>query len=115
MLLGGEMADGIQVDVDQLTASWSRVAYVAWKDFLDLPGTLAPQISGDSVLTLKMFMHELGYKDVDITPVYDDKTARAIKEVQRNHGIAADGIVGPMTKIALYNEKAEFKIPRLSD
>jgi peptidoglycan hydrolase-like protein with peptidoglycan-binding domain len=103
------------VDMDQLTASWSRVAYVAWKDFLDLPGTLAPQISGDSVLTLKMFMHELGYKDVDITPVYDDKTARAIKEVQRNHGIAADGIVGPMTKIALYNEKAEFKIPRLSD
>jgi general secretion pathway protein A len=115
VLLGGEMAEGIQVDMDQLTASWSRVAYVAWKDFLDLPETLAPQISGDSVLTLKMFLRELGYKDVDITPVYDDKTARAIKEVQRNHGITADGIVGPMTKIALYNEKAALNIPRLSD
>jgi general secretion pathway protein A len=115
VLLGGGMEEGIQVDRDQLTSYWSRVAYVAWKDFLDLPGILAPQASSDSVLTLKMFMHELGYEDLDITPAYDDKTARAIKQVQRNHGIVADGIVGPMTKIALYNEKAGLAIPHLAD
>jgi general secretion pathway protein A len=115
VLLGGEMEEGIQVDRDQLTSYWSRVAYVAWKDFLDLPGTVSPQSPGDSVLTLKMFMHELGYKDLDITPIYDLKTAKAIKQVQRDHGIAADGVVGPMTKIALYNEKAAFNIPRVAD
>jgi general secretion pathway protein A len=115
VLLGEGMEEGIQVDREQLSSCWSRVAYVAWKDFLDLPGILAPQASSDSVLTLKMFMHELGYEDLDITPAYDDKTAKAIKQVQRNHGIVADGVVGPMTKIALYNEKAGLNIPHLAD
>jgi general secretion pathway protein A len=115
VLLGGPMEEGIQVDRDQLTSYWSRVAYVAWKDFLNLPGTLSSQNSGDSVLTLKMFMHDLGYKELDITPTYDDKTAKAIKQVQRRHGILVDGVVGPLTKIALYNEKTTLTIPRLAD
>ena len=115
VLLGGAVEEGIQVDRDQLISHWSRVAYVAWKDFLNLPGILSFQNSGDSVLTLKMFMHELGYKDLDITPTYDAKTAKAIKQVQRRHGIQADGVVGPLTKIALYNEKAALNIPRLTE
>ena len=115
VLLGGAGEEGIQVDRDQLTSYWSRVAYVAWKDFLNLPGILSPQNSGDFILTLKMFMHELGYKDLDITPVYDDKTERAIKQVQRIHGIQVDGVVGPLTKIALYNEKTTLNIPRLTE
>jgi len=114
VLLGGTVEEGIQVDRDQLTSYWSCVAYVAWKDFLNLPGTLSSQNSGDSVLTLKRFMHELGYEDLDITPIYDDKTARAIKQVQRIHGIQVDGVVGPLTKIALYNKKAALTIPRLT-
>jgi len=58
-------------------------------------------------------MHDLGYREVDITPTYDDKTAKAIKQVQRRHRIPVDGVVGPLTKIALYNEKAALNIPRL--
>ena len=115
VLLGGAVEEGIRVDREQLAAYWSRVAYVAWKDFLNLPVTLSPQSSGDSVLTLKMFMYELGYKEVDITPAYDDKTAKVIKQLQRRHGLRADGVVGPLTKIALYNEKAVWNIPRLAD
>lgn len=115
VLLGGAVEEGIQVDREQLTSYWSRVAYVAWKDFLNLPATLSSQNSGDAVLTLKMFMHDLGHKELDITPTYDDKTAKAIKQVQRRHGIPVDGVVGPLTKIALYNEKAALNIPRLSD
>jgi general secretion pathway protein A len=115
LLLGGAAEEGIQVDREQITSYWSRVAYVAWKDFLNLPATLFPQNSGDSVLTLKMFMHDLGYKELDITPTYDEKTARAIKQVQRRHGILVDGVVGPLTKIALYNEKTALKMPRLAE
>jgi general secretion pathway protein A len=115
VLLGGAVEEGIQVDREQLISHWSRVAFVAWKDFLNLPGTLSSQNSGDAVLTLKMFMHDLGYKELEITPTYDDKTARAIKQVQRRHGILVDGVVGPLTKIALYNEKTALNIPRLAD
>jgi len=115
VLLGGTVEEGIQVDRDQLTSYWSRVAYVAWKDFLDLPATLSSRNSGDSVLTLKMFMHDLGYEDIGITPSYDEKIVKGIKQVQRKHGIPVDGVVGPLTKIALYNEKTAFKIPRLAE
>jgi len=115
VLLGGPMEEGIQVDRDQLSSYWSRVAYVAWRDFLNLPATLSVQNSGDSVLTLKILMHDLGYKDMDITPSYDEETAKAIKAVQRKHGIPVDGVVGPLTKMALYNEKAALNIPRLAD
>jgi hypothetical protein len=115
VLLGGPMEEGIQVDRDQLISYWSRVGYVAWRDFLNLPATLSVQNSGDSVLTLKILMHDLGYKDMDITPIYDEETVKAIKAVQRKHGIPVDGVVGPLTKIALYNEKAALNIPRLAD
>jgi len=115
VLLGGPMEESIQVDRDQLSSYWSRVAYVAWRDFLNLPATLSVQNSGDSVLTLKILMYDLGYKDMDITPSYDEETAKAIKAVQRKHGIPVDGVVGPLTKIALYNEKAALNIPRLAD
>jgi len=114
VLLGGTVEEGIQVDRGQLTFYWSRVAYVAWRDFLDLPATLSSRNSGDSVLTLKMFMHDLGYEDIDITPSYDEKTVQAIKQVQRKHGIPVDGVLGPLTKIALYNERTALNIPRLA-
>lgn len=114
VLLGGAGEDGIQVERDQLTFYWSRVAYVAWKDFLNLPAVLSPQNSGDAVLTLKLFVQEIGYKDIEITPIYDEKTMKAVKQIQRKYGIRTDGIVGPMTKMALYNEKASLKIPHLA-
>jgi general secretion pathway protein A len=113
ILLGGPAEGGIQVHRDQLTSYWSRVAYVAWKDFLNLPEVLSPQSSGDAVLTLKLFMQEIGYKDIEITPIYDESTMKVVKQIQQKYGIRTDGIVGPMTKIALYNEKASLGIPHL--
>jgi hypothetical protein len=113
ILLGGTVERGIQVDRDQLTSYWSRVAYVAWKDFLNLPAILSPQNSGDAVLTLKLFMQDIGYKDIEITAIYDERTMKVVKQIQRKFGIRTDGIVGPMTKIALYNEKVSLNIPRL--
>ena len=113
ILLGGTVEGGIQVDRDELTSYWSRVAYVAWKDFLNLPAILSPQNSGDAVLTLKLFMQDIGYKDIEITPIYDERTMKVVKQIQRKYGIRTDGIVGPMTKIAFYNEKVSLNIPRL--
>jgi len=113
ILLSGIGGKGIQVDAEQVSSYWSGVAFVFWKDFLNLPVALSPQNSGDAVLTLKMFMHDLGYKDIDITPTYDEKTMKTVKQIQQKHGIGTDGVVGPLTKIALYNEKVSLNIPRL--
>jgi general secretion pathway protein A len=113
VLLGGAVEEGLLVDREQITSYWSRVAYVAWKDFLNLPAVLSPHNSGEAVLTLKLFVQDMGYKDIEITPIYDERTVKIIKQIQRKHGITADGIVGPMTKIALYKEKESLNVPRL--
>ena len=40
-------------------------------------------------------------------------TMAAVKEIQMKHGLPSDGFVGPLTKIALYNEQPGLEIPHL--
>jgi general secretion pathway protein A len=92
---------------------WSGVAYVPWKNFLG-DDTIIPHGSvGDSVLSLKNFLRDLGFDGIDVGPVYDENTVAVIKGIQAKHGIATDGIVGPLTRIALYNEHGLLNIPHL--
>jgi len=60
-----------------------------------------------------MLMHDLGFSEIEINPVYDDKTRDAVRLVQEKHGIRPDGIVGPLTRIVLYNEKKTLNIPHI--
>jgi peptidoglycan hydrolase-like protein with peptidoglycan-binding domain len=58
-------------------------------------------------------LRDIGYKDIDATPRYDPSTRAAVRDVQLRNGLPVDGIVGSMTKIALYNEKEGLGIPHL--
>ncbi len=69
----------------------------------------------DSIITLKLLLHELGFSNVEMNDVYDDWTRNAVEEIQAKHGIPVDGIVGPLTKIILYREKNSFKMPHLTN
>ncbi|MBW2018134.1 MAG: AAA family ATPase [Deltaproteobacteria bacterium] len=99
---------------DEVSPFWSGEAYVPWKNFLGFEGTIPMDAPGDSVIALKMYLQELGFGDIEINPTYDPKTRDAIMLIQEKHGIYVDGIVGPATKIALYNEKKDLQIPHLS-
>jgi general secretion pathway protein A len=48
-----------------------------------------------------------------MSPLYDEQTKKVVRQIQRKHGLKPDGIVGPLTKIVLYNEKKTLKIPHL--
>ena len=50
------------------------------------------------VLALKLMLRELGIENIAINTTYDIQTARAIRTLQRQNGLPADGLVGPMTK-----------------
>ena len=111
--LGG--ADAIIVEREKLESFWSGVAYIPWKNFLNYVGTIPKNAPRDSIITLKMFMKGIGFNEIEISPHYDKQTREAVKEVQGRHGLLADGKVGPLTKIILYNEKKSLKIPHISD
>ena len=109
---GGE--DGvIEVKQDEVVSYWSGVAYIPWKNFLNYIGTIPSNAPRDSIITLKMLLKDLGFNEIEISPFYDDPTEEAVKKIQERHGISVDGIVGPLTKIVLYNEKNSLKIPHI--
>jgi murein L,D-transpeptidase YcbB/YkuD len=56
-------------------------------------------------------LRDIGFKKVELTPVYDDPTREAVEKIQRKYGLRVDGAVGSTTKIALYNEKISLKRP----
>jgi general secretion pathway protein A len=115
VLRGAGEEEWIEVGPEQFIPHWSRVAYVMWKDFLGNPGAIASNSPGESVVALKMFMHDLGYHDIEMNPAYDFKTLEIVKGIQRAHGLQADGVVGPLTKMVLFNEKSSLRIPHIAD
>jgi hypothetical protein len=112
-LRGGKQDISIELSPAELESYWSGVAYILWKNFLSLKGTIPINCPKDSIITLKMLLRDIGFKEVEINPFYDDKTRQAVKEIQKKYGLHIDGTVGSTTKIALYNEKKVFKQPHI--
>jgi general secretion pathway protein A len=103
----------ITTSTEELKTYWSGAAYILWKNFLACTGEIPNHASEDSVITLKMILKDVGFDHITIDPVYDQPTQDAVKEVQRKHGLTADGVVGTLTKIVLYNEYKSFDIPHI--
>jgi general secretion pathway protein A len=104
----------VETDIEEIKFSWSGIAYLPWKNFLSIWGTIPLRSSQDSIITLKLLLQELGFENVDITDEYDAGTRNAIEGVQAKYGIPVDGYVGPLTKIILYREKNTFEMPVLA-
>jgi len=104
----------IETNEEEINLYWSGVAYLPWKNFLSISGTLPTRTNKDSIITLKLLLHELGYNNVELNGDYDIRTRNAIEEIQTKYGLIADGFVGPLTKIILYKSKGSFEMPRLS-
>ena len=112
-LRGGKQDISIELSQVELESYWSGEAYIPWKNFLSLTGTIPIDSPKDSITTLKMLLRDIGFKEVEINPFYDDKTRQAVKEIQKKYGLHIDGTVGSTTKIALYSEKKVFKQPHI--
>ncbi|MFO7708060.1 MAG: AAA family ATPase [Desulfobacterales bacterium] len=103
----------VEADAKEVNDAWSGMAYLPWKNFLSLAGTIPGNAPGDSVLALKMMLQESGHAGIAMTPDYDSAAQRAVQALQSKYGIQVDGTVGPLTKIVLYREQPKFEIPRL--
>lgn len=114
MLKGKDETQWIATNLEELEFYWSGVAYLPWKNFHSIWGTIPTQSYKDSVITLKLLLQEIGFENVVIDEKYDAFTQNAVESIQAKYGIPVDGYVGPLTKIILYREKDSFKMPQLS-
>jgi len=112
--LGGVGDDKqVETDLSEIEFYWSGIAYIPWKNFLSIWGTIPKQSYKDSIITLKLLLHDIGFTNFEINGQYDDITQETIETIQSKYGVPVDGFVGPLTKIILYREKNAYNMPQL--
>jgi len=111
-----EKSDGpaFAVSAHSIEARCSRF-YIVWKDFHNLLGEIPTSGFPDSTVSLKKLLAQIGFREINETPEYDAQTEEAVREIQKKWGIPIDGIVGPYTKIAIYNETNTLEMPHLTE
>ncbi len=105
----------VTVGVDDMAHLWVGEAHVFWRDFLNLSPYIAPGSVGEDVTKLQQMLARLGEYQGSFSSGYDRTTSEAIARFQRSRRLVADGVVGPLTKILLYEATGAFDHPRLSD
>jgi general secretion pathway protein A len=99
---------------EDLEAHWSGEAFIVWRDFEPLPETLNPGDSGPAVEWLQHALGELGFLSRSESGRFDLPTTAAVMAFQQSRALAADGSVGPRTKMALYAALRRYVVPRLA-
>lgn len=110
---GYQTLPAIVVPYAWVMENWDGEGFVFWKNFYNYQGTIPLDSPGESVITLKLHLRNIGYQHLEISGTYDLATRMAIKAIQARNGIPIDGYVGPLTKIVLYNERQSLAIPHL--
>lgn len=113
VILTADNGRTISMRQDQLDTYWTGIAYIPWKNFLGLMGTIPQNAPAESVLSLKMLMRDLGFSEIEINSNYDNDTKSVVMKIQEKYDIEVDGTVGALTKIAIYNEAYSDVIPHI--
>jgi general secretion pathway protein A len=113
LVLKGTGAAPLIAAAGEVQQSWSGVAYIPWKNFLSIEGTIPGSAPPDSVVALKMLLRDLGHRNLPLSREFDSATQKTIEQIQGKYGLPVDGVVGPLTKIVLYREGKSFDVPRL--
>jgi len=97
-----------------LETYYTNTAYVFWKNFNALDGVIPLGSSEGTIMALKMLLTEIGFGELKVNGRYDKQARQAVRSVQARNGLKADGYVGPLTKMILYNENKNLQIPHLT-
>jgi len=111
------IADGrpLRVPFAQIGDHWGGNAWLAWRDFEELPEILRPPASGAPVVWLQRVLGHLGFYDGEATGEFDAGTIKAVRDLQASLGIQVDGTVGHVTKLRLYETLGLYQLPRLRE
>lgn len=93
-----------ELALELISSFWYGRAIVFWKEVPGMPPFLYEGSYGDPTVWLQRSLRILGYMTGPVSRTFDEETTEALTWFQRAHNIPADGILGPHTKIVLYNE-----------
>ena len=88
----GILADGV---VGEIT--WNEIVEADYKPGGRLIYLRQPPFRGADVLELQRMLNDLGFDPGAVNGLFDERTARATREFQRNAGLITDGVVDPRT------------------
>ncbi len=111
--VAGNEKKTLRISIDDLEKNWTGSALVLWKNYFKIENYLSRKSNSDQIITLKMLLVEVGFENLIINRNFDNEVENAIRLLQKRNGIVIDGIVGPRTKIVLYNEINRLKTPKL--
>jgi general secretion pathway protein A len=112
-----QLSDGekaFSVPAALMAAGWNGRIHILWKNHFNYTGVVPINAPGDVILSLKGHLKDLGFPVGAMDTTYDRVTRETIERIQARHGLQVDGMVGPQTKIVLYNDDETLDIPRLS-
>jgi general secretion pathway protein A len=90
------------------------VVWVLWRNVDQLPVDGARPMTRDTVFTVALRLHKLGYLASPLPRLYDARLEEAVLAFQRSTGLPADGILGPRTTLALSRVVAGGVAPSIS-
>jgi len=100
---------------DVFSQYWTGRAFILWKNFFSIEGTIPRDAPRESLITLKTLLRDIGFVGLENTADFDELTQDAVKMIQGKHGLQKDGVVGNQTKIVLYNEIPGMNIPHIAE
>ena len=113
-LMGVNEGGGLlRVPEAALEGRWSGLAQILWRPLGAIPPLLHYGERGPGVLWLQSALSELGHLQPPPSGAYDEVTRAAVERFQRAHGLAPDGIAGPLTQMALDDALATDERPSL--
>lgn len=104
----------VSVAVAELEPRWLESGVIVWKNHESLAARFEQGAERESIAWLQDALAELQLYQGPPTGQFDAQTADALRDFQSRTGLVEDGVVGPLTQIALYAELPRYPVPRLS-
>jgi len=113
LLAGIDGGPHLRVPLGQIEERWDGEAWVAWRDFEELPEILRPPLSGAPVSWLQQVLGRMGFYEGAPTGEFDAATIAGVRALQASLEVDVDGTVGQVTKVRLYERLGNYEVPRL--
>jgi general secretion pathway protein A len=104
----------VQLDRTIFDARYKNQAVILWRD--PKPSTFALKIKsrGEDVRFLQSQLLSLGRVKSEPSGVYNGETMEAIRQLQRDTGLAVDGVAGSQTRMVLTSWSSDHASPTLA-